>query len=232
MSLNEGLDTTNYIMSNSGYTTTVFQLIYEGLTTLSPYDWTYQPALAYNWTTTATVASGDIQDGEKYTFYLYENVTWHDGTPFTADDVAYTIGYLAHLDPYNAENFENVYKVEAVSDYVVEVYTNQTGYFEWTRATGTYPIYPKHIWEVPTNISTFVPTTAAELSGTGPYKWNTRIPGQYVVLDRNEDWHFGIVHPERTPCPAPVNLLLYVGIAVIVIVVIIVAGVYFFRIRK
>jgi ABC-type transport system substrate-binding protein len=230
MSLNEGLDTTNWLMSNSGYTTTVFQLIYEGLTTLSPFGWLYEPALAYEWTTETTVAGGDIQDGEKYTFTLYQNATWHDGEALTAEDVVFSLEVLCPQDPYNAENYENVYKVEAPTDYTVEIYTNKTGYFEWTRATG-FTVYPEHIWSVPTNVTTFVPTPA-ECAGTGPYWFSAHVPGQYVVLERHADWHFGIEHPERPACVTPTNPILLIGIGVVVVVIIIIAGVYFFRIRK
>jgi ABC-type transport system substrate-binding protein len=231
MSLNEGLDTTNWLMSNSGYTTTVMQLIYEGLTALSPFGWLYERSLAYDWTTTPTVAGGDIQDGEMYEFSLYENVTWHDGEVFDSEDVVFTLEVLMPQDPYNAEAYENVYKVEAPDAHTVEIYTNATGYFEWTRATG-FTVFPEHIWSVPTNVTTFVPTVA-EVVGTGPYWFSAHVPGQYVVLERHADWHFGIEHPERPACgPGPINPLLLIGIGVVVVVIIIIAGVYFFRIRK
>ncbi|MFX0079585.1 MAG: ABC transporter substrate-binding protein, partial [Candidatus Hermodarchaeota archaeon] len=91
LSLNEGLNHTNWLMSNSIYTDKVFQLVYEELWNLSPFDLSPQSGLAYAWEIQPTVASGDIQNGEKYTFHLYENATWHDGVPVTSTDVAFSV---------------------------------------------------------------------------------------------------------------------------------------------
>jgi len=44
------------------------------------------PDLAYSWNTSS--------DGLSYTFHLYDNVTWHDGELFTAEDVQFTINTL------------------------------------------------------------------------------------------------------------------------------------------
>jgi peptide/nickel transport system substrate-binding protein len=66
----------------------VVEHMYNGLTRIKP-DLTIEPALAESW---------DISDdGLVYTFHLRQGVTFHDGTPFTADDVAFT--YARLLDP-------------------------------------------------------------------------------------------------------------------------------------
>ncbi|MCL6450820.1 MAG: peptide-binding protein [Acetobacteraceae bacterium] len=49
----------------------------------------YTPLLAERWETSS--------DGTTWTFYLRKNVKWHDGHPFTAEDVVFT--YLAILHP-------------------------------------------------------------------------------------------------------------------------------------
>ena len=49
-----------------------------------------------------------------YTFHLEEDVTWHDGEPFTADDVKFTIEAI--MDPANgSENAPNYEDVEEIS---------------------------------------------------------------------------------------------------------------------
>jgi ABC-type transport system substrate-binding protein len=229
-SMNEGMDTPNVIMSSEGYAAMVWQLTYSGLTALSPYDWTYQPDLAWNWTTEATVQNGDIQDGEMYTFYLYENATWSNGDDVTATDVINSI-IAARQDPREFDNHKNIYRMEAVDSKTVEIYTNKTGYFEWTRATGM-TVVPDAVWNG-VNVTGFVPTVE-QAYGSGPFKWTAWVPGQYVVLEPNPYWHFAVERPDdRTPCPivGPDPLLL-IGIGVVVVVIIIIAGVYFFRIRK
>ena len=218
MSLQEGLDTTNWLMSYSDHADKVFQLIYEGLWTISPYDLEPQPALAYTWEIEPTMASGDIQNGEMYTFHLYENATWHDGTPVTTTDVAFSLS-LGLLDPYDSDNYENVYMTNIIDSYTIEIYTNATGYFEWIRATD-FIVYPAHIWSLPNNILTWEPAIP-ELVGSGPYIFTGYIPGQYVVLERHHVWHFAMEMPLRPDCgwgpPPGYYLLITIGIIVIII---------------
>ncbi len=57
-------------------------------------------------------------DGKLYTFYLHKNVTWHDGTPFTAADVAYSFEKM--LDPKRsviAGRFPGFSRLEVVDDH-------------------------------------------------------------------------------------------------------------------
>ena len=44
------------------------------------------------------------EDALTYTFTLYENVKWHDGTPFTAEDVKFTYEYIMQ---YPKKRFSN-----------------------------------------------------------------------------------------------------------------------------
>jgi peptide/nickel transport system substrate-binding protein len=64
-------------------------LVFSGLTRVDEYG---QPApdLAESWEVSP--------DGLSYTFHLRPDVTWHDGTPFTADDVAFTMSLLRDPD--------------------------------------------------------------------------------------------------------------------------------------
>jgi ABC-type transport system substrate-binding protein len=232
--LSEGMDFTNTILSSSGYTQTIMGLIYDTLWRVDPLDdeSAAAPNLAWNWTIEETTASGDIQEGLKYTFDLYENITWHDGEAFTSEDVEYSMDVIHRWGTYTADNVASIYKIDTPDDYTVEIYSNNTGYVTFTQATSVQ-ILPKHIWEpYESGNFTWSPETPEDFTGTGAYKWNTRVTGQYIILDRYEDWHFGVTHPERPACPPPFNPLIYVGIAVVVIVIIIIAGVYFFRIRK
>jgi peptide/nickel transport system substrate-binding protein len=184
-------------MSNSEHTSKVFQLVYEELWTISPYDLKPQPGLAYAWETEATVASGEVQDGEKYTFHLYENATWHDGMPVTATDVAFSL-LLGLQDPYDADHYAHVYMTNILDSHTIEIYTNATGYFEWIRATG-FTVYPAHIWSTQSNITSWEPSVE-ELVGSGPYVLSRHLPGQYVVLERHHTWHFAVEMPFRTTC--------------------------------
>lgn len=62
-------------------------------------------------------------DGLRYTFYLRRDVRWHDQTPFTADDVVFTIEAIQHPgyrgDPYFAELWRSV-EVVKLDAYTVQ----------------------------------------------------------------------------------------------------------------
>ena len=63
-------------------------MLREGLVTYD-FSFTAQPRLAQSWETNA--------DLTEYTFHLRPNVTWHDGTPFTAADAEWSLQRI--LDP-------------------------------------------------------------------------------------------------------------------------------------
>ncbi|MFX1283082.1 MAG: ABC transporter substrate-binding protein [Promethearchaeota archaeon] len=168
----------------------VFDCIYERLWQSDPNNWDPIPQLAYNWTIEETTAGGGFQDGQKFTFYLNDNATWHDGQPVTSADVEYSFETLWPRSNDYGSYLENVYRVDRPSDYIVEIYTNQSGYFEWSRATGL-PVLPMHIWNTHgPDFETWIPTTAADLTGSGPYKWVEYVPGEYINLTRHTDWQY------------------------------------------
>src|SRR4051794_18484978 len=68
----------------------IYSFIANGLTKLHKPDMSVQPDLADSWTTSP--------DGKTTTFALHPGVKWHDGQPFSADDVKFTFEYLAHPD--------------------------------------------------------------------------------------------------------------------------------------
>ncbi|UCG01618.1 MAG: hypothetical protein JSW11_18660, partial [Candidatus Heimdallarchaeota archaeon] len=190
--LSDTLGTFNPYLQRTRYEETVFQYIYERLWNIDPYTWDPIPGLAYDWEIEQTVANGEVRDGQKFTFYLYENETWHDGEPFTAADVNHSL-HLWRNSPYSEPNMANVYKIETPNGpegHTIELYINETGYFEWVDTTRFY-ITPEHIWRDVTNISAFTPTND-QIIGTGPYMWNEYVPGEYISLLRHEDWRWDI----------------------------------------
>jgi ABC-type transport system substrate-binding protein len=232
--LSEGMDFTNVLLTGSGYTDEVMNKIYSRLWQLDPFTWEKVPDLAYQWTREDTVAAGDIQNGELYTFSLYENVTWHDGTPFTAEDVKFSYETLWPKSTYWWDICANIYRVDVPNNYTVEIYTNRTGFFEFTQSTYHY-ILPKHIWAPHEAINfTWTPVTAADMTGTGPFQWVTRIIGQSILLARNPTYHLRLELPTRPLAPNPpltaLTILVTIGLLVIISQVLLL--VYLFRRRK
>ena len=59
-----------------------------------------QPSLAERWTIS--------EDGKVYSFKLKKGVTWHDGKPFTAADVVFSIEFLKQTHPRGRTNLAQV----------------------------------------------------------------------------------------------------------------------------
>ncbi|MFX0016028.1 MAG: ABC transporter substrate-binding protein [Candidatus Hermodarchaeota archaeon] len=180
------------------YSNHYLNYIYERLWNVDPLTWDPIPGLAYNWIVepTSNDPVSNIQTGEKYTFYLYEDATWHDGHPVTSEDVKYSFETLwpnaTEFNPVKQKEINDIYRIDTPDDHTVIMYVNKTGYFEWKLATSHF-ILPKHIWEPHSNnLTGWMPITRAEMTGSGPYKWNSSLWGEYISLIRHEDWHWDI----------------------------------------
>ncbi|HOJ92453.1 MAG TPA: ABC transporter substrate-binding protein [Dictyoglomaceae bacterium] len=102
------------------------------------------------------------EDGKVWIFYLRDNVKWHDGYPFTADDVIYTLN-LREEQVQNKNGF--LESIEKVDDYTVKV-TFEDSFYDYSYFL--FPILPKHIFEKIENEKTNL--NVLSLIGTGPYK--------------------------------------------------------------
>src|SRR5204863_6462187 len=81
--------TFNPLLSVDGASSEALNDVFDGLVRLNPRTTLPEPMLASSWEHDAA--------GTTWTFHLRTDVTWHDGTPFTADDVAFTL--QAVFDP-------------------------------------------------------------------------------------------------------------------------------------
>jgi peptide/nickel transport system substrate-binding protein len=139
-----------------------------------------------------TKANGGLsEDGTTVTWKLKPGVKWHDGKPFTADDVVFTRAYAA--DPATAAYTTGAYKdikVEKVDDLTVKViFAKPTPFWADPFVGVAGMILPKHHFgeymgaksrEAPANLKPV---------GTGPYKFADFKPGDILSGTRNEDYH-------------------------------------------
>ncbi len=133
--------------------------------------------------------SWDISpDGLVITFHLRKGVKWHDGQPFTAEDVLYT--YKVTTDPKTptayAGDFLKVKKAEALDPHTFRVTYDKPfapALMSWGAA-----IYPKHLLDG--RDITQSPLTRHPI-GTGPYKFREWVTGQKIVLISNTDYFEG-----------------------------------------
>ena len=127
-------------------------------------------------------------DGLVLTFHLRKNVKWHDGFPFTADDVLFT--YKATIDPKTptpyAGDFLKVKKAEAPDPYTFRVTYDKP--FAPALSSWGSAVLPKHLLEGKDITKS---PLARHPVGTGPYKFKQWITGQKIALISNRDYFEG-----------------------------------------
>ena len=137
-------------------------------------------------------ANGGLSaDNRTVTWKLKRNVTWHDGKPFTADDVVFTAAYAG--DPATSTVSVGTYKdlkVEKVDSHTVRVtYPKPTPF--WAEAlTGSFGmILPKHVFEPFIGAKSRENPANVKPVGTGPYKFNDFKPGDMIRADAYAGYH-------------------------------------------
>jgi peptide/nickel transport system substrate-binding protein len=141
----------------------------------------FVPQLAREWSYNA--------DDNSYTFKLQENVKWHDGTDFTADDVVFTFNYTRE-HPYQWVDNSIVESSEALDKYTVKLYLSRPYAPFFQDVAGVQPILPEHIWESVTTPEEFL--TPEAVIGTGPYTLADYSKEHGTYLYRaNDDYYLG-----------------------------------------
>ncbi|OGQ49681.1 MAG: hypothetical protein A3I09_02750 [Deltaproteobacteria bacterium RIFCSPLOWO2_02_FULL_47_10] len=173
-------DSLNPIISIDSMQTGINRLIYESLikldnTTLKP-----RPLLAKSWMIS--------KDHLQYTFYLRNDVFWHDGMKFMADDVLYTFEQIRNpnVDAAAARvDLQMVDKFEKLDDYTVR-FTFKKPDYKGILFVGMIRIIPKHVFD---NGSDFNSHPAGRYPvGTGPYRFVEWRTGKHIILERNESY--------------------------------------------
>ncbi|MCC7441818.1 MAG: peptide-binding protein [Bdellovibrionales bacterium] len=170
--------TLNPITSSDLYATKAQAYAIEALLdrNLDTYEW--EPALAEKWEIS--------KDGKVFTFTLRKGVKWHDGKPFTAEDVKFSFDVIfndkfrtAHLRPY----YEGIEKCEIVDADTVR-FTAKTKYFRNFDSAAGLQVVPKHLYSDPEK----GPKMTKVLVGTGPYSLDEYERGTRMILKRNKEW--------------------------------------------
>lgn len=139
-----------------------------------------------------TIQNGGIAaDGTSVTWKLKRGVTFHDGKPFTADDVVFNWEYARNPD--TAAVTSGVYvniKVEKLDDFTVKIiFPKPTPFWAEPFVGVTGMIIPKHLFgdfigaksrDAPANLRPV---------GTGPYKFKSFAPGDLVAGEIYRDYH-------------------------------------------
>jgi peptide/nickel transport system substrate-binding protein len=130
-------------------------------------------------------------DGKSVTWKLKKGVKWHDGQPFTADDVVFNWQYAK--DPATAAvtvaNYKDII-VEKVDDYTITIKFDKPTPF-WANAfVGAQGmIVPKHLFVDYSGAKSRDAPTNLKPVGTGPYMFKDFKPGDLVTGVINPNYH-------------------------------------------
>ena len=143
----------------------------------------FVPGLAESWEVS--------DDGLVWTFKIREGVTFHDGTPCTAEDVAWSLNWTIENEIETFSSYlVNFAEVVALDPTTLQVTLSEpVGNMEYLLMYVW--ILPRSVWEGMTydEILEFEDLSAG--IGTGPYKLVEWVEGEYLILEANEDYWRG-----------------------------------------
>lgn len=153
--------------------------IFAGLVTINS-DYSAKPYLAKSW---------EVSDDHlSYTFHLVDGARFHDGKPITSADVAFSLDVVKNNHPFGKAMFGNVTAVETPDPLTAVIRLSKpTPGLLLSLQPLLMPILPKHIYDDGQNIKTH-PRNMENVVGSGPFKVEENVPGQRLVLVRNDDF--------------------------------------------
>jgi peptide/nickel transport system substrate-binding protein len=175
-------------LSTSSPTATFSTNVFDGLIEYDK-DFNLKPGLAEKWNLSA--------DGKTLTLNLRHGVKWHDGNPFTAGDVKWTLENVwKKYHPRNQALFANADKVDTPDDYTVIIHFTKPSLAVLSSLNSNgAQVLPRHLYEGTDILNN--PYNNKPI-GTGPFKFKEWNRGSHLVLERNPDyWEPGKPYLDR-----------------------------------
>lgn len=170
----------NRITAQDAYASEVNGYLYDSLIQRNRDTLEWEPKIASRWEVS--------EDKKTYTFYLRQDVKWHDGTPVTAADVVFSYNLImnpkvqaAHWRGY----YQDIESVKEINPYTVQ-FKYKKIYFLALSFCGGIPMVPKHL------VSQYEDFEASPFSrnpvGNGPFKFKKWVTNTKIILERNEEY--------------------------------------------
>lgn len=158
----------------------VWNVQYASLVNLAAADFSYEPGLAESWEPS--------DDGLTYTYTLREGLTWSDGEPLTAEDIAWNVNTARDQEWDNMISTVVNLSATAIDDRTLEITSSVPD--PKLPALGVY-ILPKHTWE---SIATDYDATTqfepgGDVPGSGPFIVTEFNKGASVVMEANPNYY-------------------------------------------
>ena len=157
----------------------IWHLNYDFLVGFDPKDLSPRPEIAESWTTS--------EDGKTWTFTIRQGMTWQDGEPVTAADVAFTFNYIVDNDLVNLATYTSgIVEAEAIDDYTVEIRTDAP---KSNMLAMVVPILPEHIWsKVSGKAAAGTYQNPPPIIGSGPFQTVEWQKERFIRLEANPDY--------------------------------------------
>lgn len=168
----------------------LLELVYDKLAAPSPYLATASP-----WLARSILPEGS--DGQAWHIRLRENIRWHDGQTFSAEDVAFTLRYYrdgpANRWTHHASETPRLESIEVVGRLNLRIRCAHPCP-DFDRVTAAdLPILPAHLWRGVKQPHRY----RGAIVGTGPYRVAALKPGRYLRLEANPDYFGGTPRVNR-----------------------------------
>jgi peptide/nickel transport system substrate-binding protein len=189
----------NPVLYGDAYEANVIEFVFEGLVGLDE-NLAWEPNLAKDWSYE--------NENKTLVMELRDDVLWHDGEEFTANDVKFTYEFIGHPDytgvrgyfvdqlvgaeEYRAGEAEELAGIEVTGDYQVKFHFKEPNILALRDAS--FDIIPEHVYS---KYPIGEQKEAAEnlefdkLIGTGPFKATEWLAGEYYTLSKNENYWDG-----------------------------------------
>jgi len=165
------------------------RIFYEPLAGYDP-DGNIVPVLAAE---VPSLANGGLDKGGMWVVWnLKKGAQWHDGKPFSADDVVFNWEFAA--DPASSTTTigatRDIARVEKLSDHTVKITFKQpTPYWHHAFCGATGHLIPKHLFEPYKGAKSREAPTNTKPVGTGAYRFVEFKPGDIVRAELNPNYH-------------------------------------------
>lgn len=208
----EGGNFTFGLVSTTAFEGTLNWNFYAGNPDAQVLQWFDEPLLTwdenYVYTNDGAATYEVSEDKKTYTLTIRDNVNWHDGTPVTAEDWLFAHEVIADpdydgvrygsdftnivgMDEYHAGEAETISGIEVVNEKTLKITFIEPTPSILTGGIWTYPL-AKHIFgDMPVADISSSKEVREQPIGFGPFKVESIVPGESVVLSKNEDYWRG-----------------------------------------
>jgi len=189
---NVNLKTITPLVSNDVYATKIQSYVLESLLIRNPETLEWEGLLAKSWSVS--------EDGMTFIFKLRDGLTFSDGVPLTADDVAFSYRFMmteAIQAPTERSYYSKIKSVEALDPHTVK-FRFREPYFNALTLAGGMDVMPKHFYEPYLKRPNEFNQSKGLLLGSGPYRledprgWS---PDKGMVELRRNPRYWGPVEP-------------------------------------